>query len=163
MPQLRTVKPTPGDEAAVRLALVEASRALPGGDVPIGAVVLDPTGEVLGRGCNRREAHADPTAHAELLALRAAAASLGRWRLDGCTLAVTLEPCAMCAGAAVLARVDRLVFGAFDPKAGAVGSLWDIVRDPRLNHRAEVVSGVLADDCGDLLRTFFATQRSEAD
>jgi tRNA(adenine34) deaminase len=143
----------------MRLALAEAALALPAGDVPIGAVVLDGRGAVLGAGFNRREADADPTAHAEVLALRAAARTLGRWRLTGCTLVVTLEPCTMCAGAVTLARVDRLVFGAFDPKAGAVGSLWDVVRDPRLNHRPEVVPGVLADECGALLREFFAEQR----
>jgi tRNA(adenine34) deaminase len=153
------VKPAPADEAAMRLALVEAGRAEPSGDVPVGAVVLDPDGGVIGSGHNRREADADPTAHAEVLALRAAARALGRWRLSGCTLVVTLEPCTMCAGAAVLARVDRIVFGAFDPKAGAVGSLWDVVRDPRLNHRPEVVAGVLADECGDVLRAFFTGHR----
>lgn len=155
----RAVKADPRDEQAMRLALAEAARALPAGDVPVGAVVLDPDGEVLGRGFNRREVDADPTAHAEVLALRAAAAARGRWRLDGCSLVVTLEPCTMCAGAAVLARVDRLVFGAFDPKAGAVGSLWDIVRDPRLNHRPEVVAGVLAAECAAVLRDFFAQHR----
>ncbi|MGB8020373.1 MAG: tRNA adenosine(34) deaminase TadA [Candidatus Nanopelagicales bacterium] len=153
------MKADPRDEQAMRLALAEAARALPAGDVPVGAVVLDPDGEVLGRGFNRREVDADPTAHAEVLALRAAAAARGRWRLDGCSLVVTLEPCTMCAGAAVLARVDRLVFGAFDPKAGAVGSLWDIVRDPRLNHRPEVVAGVLAAECAAVLRDFFAQHR----
>jgi tRNA(adenine34) deaminase len=147
------------DERAVRLAMDEARRALPAADVPIGAVVLDAEGRVRGTGFNRREADHDPTAHAEVLALRAAARALGQWRLTGCTLAVTLEPCTMCAGATVLARVDRLVFGAFDPKAGAVGSLWDVVRDPRLNHRPEVVGGVLADECGALLREFFARHR----
>ena len=153
------MKPSPADEVAVRLALAEASRALPTGDVPIGAVVLDAAGSVLSTGYNRREADGDPTAHAEVLALRDAARVVGEWRLDGCTLAVTLEPCTMCAGAAVLARVSRIVFGAFDPKAGAVGSLWDVVRDPRLNHRPEVVGGVLADECGALIREFFATHR----
>ena len=143
----------------MRLALAEAVRSLPGGDVPVGAVVLDAAGRVLSSDHNRREADADPTAHAEVLALREAAAALGRWRLDGCTLVVTLEPCAMCAGAAVQTRVDRIVFGAFDPKAGAVGSLWDVVRDTRLNHRPEVVAGVLADDCGEVLRAFFAGHR----
>ena len=143
----------------MRLALAQARGALPAGDVPIGAVVLGGQGAVLGAGFNRREADADPTAHAEILALRAAARSLGQWRLTGCTLVVTLEPCTMCAGAATLARVDRVVFGAFDPKAGAVGSLWDVVRDPRLNHRPEVVAGVLADECGALLREFFAAHR----
>lgn len=153
------MKPSGADEAAMRLALAQAGRALPAGDVPIGAVVLDPLGAVIGNGFNRREADADPTAHAEVLALRAAARRLGSWRLADCTLVATLEPCTMCAGAAVLARVGRIVFGAFDPKAGAVGSLWDVVRDPRLNHRPEVVSGVLAAECGDLLREFFATHR----
>ena len=143
----------------MRGALEQARCALPAGDVPIGALVLDATGAVLGTGFNRREADADPTAHAEVLALRAAARAAGSWRLGGCTLVVTLEPCTMCAGAAVLARVDRIVFGAFDPKAGAVGSLWDVVRDPRLNHRPEVVAGVLADECGALLREFFAGHR----
>jgi tRNA(adenine34) deaminase len=143
----------------MRLALTEAVAALPAGDVPIGAVVLDPVGLVVATGFNRREADGDPTAHAEILALRAAARELGHWRLTGCTLVVTLEPCTMCAGAAVLARVDRVVFGAFDPKAGAVGSLWDVVRDPRLNHRPEVVAGVLADECGGLIRDFFAEHR----
>lgn len=154
------VKVAPRDDQAMRLALVEAAKAVSTGDVPVGAVVIGPDGEVLGRGFNRREADADPTAHAEVLALRAAAAGRGRWRLDGCSLVVTLEPCTMCAGATVLARVDRLVFGAFDPKAGAVGSLWDVVRDPRLNHRPEVVAAVLADDCAALLRAYFAEQRA---
>ena len=143
----------------MRLALAVARRALPGGDVPIGAVVLDARGEVIGEGFNRRELDSDPTAHAEVLALRAAAGEVGQWRLEGATLVVTLEPCTMCAGALVLARVDRVVFGAFDPKAGAVGSLWDVVRDPRLNHRPEVVAGVLAEDCGRALREFFAAHR----
>jgi tRNA(adenine34) deaminase len=143
----------------MRLALAVAERALPGGDVPIGAVVIDANGSVIGEGFNRRELDADPTAHAEILALRAAARGAGQWRLEGCTLVVTLEPCTMCAGALVLARVDRVVFGAFDPKAGAVGSLWDVVRDPRLNHRPEVVAGVLAEDCGRVLREFFETHR----
>lgn len=141
----------------MRLALDHAE---PGGaDVPVGAVVVSPSGTVAGAGGNERERLADPTAHAEVVALRAAAASLRRWRLTGCTLVVTLEPCTMCAGAAVLARVDRLVYGAPDPKAGAVGSLWDVVRDRRLNHRPEVVAGVLADECGALLRDFFAARR----
>ena len=143
----------------MRRALAVAERARAGGDVPIGAVVLNAHGAVIGEGFNRRELDADPTAHAEVLALRAAAHAVGQWRLEGCTLVVTLEPCTMCAGALVLARVDRVVFGAFDPKAGAVGSLWDVVRDPRLNHRPEVVAGVLAEDCGRVLREFFATHR----
>lgn len=146
-------------EPSMRLALAEAGLAPVTGDVPIGAVVLDAAGDVLGRDHNRREADADPTGHAEVLALRAAAAELGTWRLEGCTLVVTMEPCSMCAGALVLARVDRLVYGAADPKAGAVGSLWDLVRDRRLNHRPEVLSGLLADECGALVRDFFATQR----
>jgi tRNA(adenine34) deaminase len=150
------------DETAMRLALSVASRALPAGDVPIGAVVLDPSGQVIGEGFNRREADADPTAHAEVLALRAAAHHIGQWRLEGCTLVVTLEPCTMCAGALVLARVRRVVFGAFDPKAGAVGSLWDVVRDPRLNHRPEVIAGVRADECAALLRDFFAGHRDDS-
>lgn len=141
-------------------ALAEARAALATGDVPIGAVVLEPSGAVVGRGRNVREADADPTGHAEVVALREAARARGEWRLDGCTLVVTLEPCTMCAGAAVLARVDRVVFGAFDPKAGAVGSLWDVVRDRRLNHRPEVVSGVLADESTALLEDFFAAHRA---
>ena len=152
----------PGDVDAMRAALFEARLALEHGDVPIGAVVVSPDGEVIGRGHNEREARNDPTAHAEVLALREAALVLGSWRLTGCALVVTLEPCTMCAGAAVLARVDRLVFGAVDPKAGAVGSLWDVARDPRLNHRPEVVGGVLADECGDLLRAFFGPHRGPA-
>jgi tRNA(adenine34) deaminase len=144
----------------MRRALAEARVAAATGDVPVGAVVIGPEGDVLGRGRNAREAANDPTAHAEILALRAAAAALGSWRLDGCTLVVTLEPCAMCAGALVLARVARLVYGATDPKAGAVGSLWDLVRDRRLNHRPEVVSGVLADECAALLREFFDAHRT---
>lgn len=140
-------------------ALEQARAALPTGDVPVGAVVLAPDGSPVGTGRNRREADGDPTAHAEVLALRAAAAQTGQWRLSGHTLVVTLEPCTMCAGAAVLARVDRIVFGAYDPKAGAVGSLWDVVRDRRLNHRPEVVAGVLADQAGALLAEFFDGHR----
>jgi tRNA(adenine34) deaminase len=140
-------------------ALDEARAALATGDVPIGAVVLSPEGDVIGRGRNVREADADPTGHAEVVALRAAARARGEWRLDGCTLVVTLEPCTMCAGAAVLARVARVVFGAFDEKAGAVGSLWDVVRDRRLNHRPEVVAGVSAELSTGLLEDFFASHR----
>ena len=140
-------------------AIDEARAALATGDVPIGAVLLDPAYAVIGRGRNVREADADPTGHAEIVALREAAATKGEWRLDGCTLVVTLEPCTMCAGAAVLSRIERVVFGAWDPKAGAVGSLWDVVRDRRLNHRPEVVSGVLADESTALLDEFFATHR----
>jgi tRNA(adenine34) deaminase len=143
----------------MRLALSEAVLAPATRDVPIGAVVVGADGTVLGRGHNRREADADPTAHAEVLALRAAASVVGSWRLEGCTLVVTMEPCSMCAGALVLARVERLVYGAPDPKAGAVGSLWDLVRDRRLNHRPEVISGLLADECGALVSDFFAAQR----
>jgi tRNA(adenine34) deaminase len=143
----------------MRAALVEARRALASGDVPVGAVIVDAAGVVVASACNRREADADPTGHAELLAIRAAAGRLGRWRLDGCTLVVTLEPCTMCAGAIVLSRLDRLVFGAFDEKAGAVGSLWDVVRDRRLNHRPQVVSGLLADESSALLSDFFAGRR----
>lgn len=141
------------------LALDAAREAESHGDVPIGAVVLDPAGEVVATAHNERELTGDPTAHAEVLALRRAADRHGEWRLAGHTLVVTLEPCTMCAGALVLARVERLVFGAFDPKAGAVASLWDVVRDPRLNHTVEVVGGVAADQCGDVLREFFARQR----
>jgi len=140
-------------------ALEEARAALATGDVPIGAVVLDPDGTPIARGRNVREAEADPTGHAEVVALRAAARARGQWRLEGHTLVVTLEPCTMCAGAAVLSRVERLVFGAWDPRAGAVGSLWDVVRDRRLNHRPEVVAGVLAAESTALLEEFFAAQR----
>jgi tRNA(adenine34) deaminase len=143
----------------MRLALEEARSALTTGDVPIGAVVLDPTGEVIGRGRNNREATADPTGHAEVVAIREAAQAVGEWRLTGCTLLVTLEPCTMCAGAIVLSRLSRLVFAAYDDKAGAVGSLWDVVRDRRLNHRPEVVAGVLARDSAALLDDFFRQQR----
>ena len=140
-------------------ALVEARAALATGDVPIGAVVLDADGAVLGRGRNVREAAHDPTGHAEVVALREAARARGEWRLEGCTLVVTLEPCTMCAGAAVLARVARIVFGAHDDKAGAVGSLWDVVRDRRLNHRPEVVTGVMAAESSALLEAFFRDRR----
>ena len=125
----------------------------------MGAIVVDADGGVLGVGYNAREVSGDPTAHAEVIAMRAAAAALDQWRLTDCTLVVTLEPCTMCAGALVLARVARVVFGATDPKAGAVGSLWDVVRDRRLNHRPEVVGGVLAAECGQLLSTFFEGRR----
>ncbi|MDQ1652656.1 MAG: tRNA(adenine34) deaminase [Cryptosporangiaceae bacterium] len=146
----------------MRRALGLARIALGSSDVPVGAVVVGPDGSVLGEGRNERELSGDPTGHAEILALRSAAAALGEWRLEGCTLVVTLEPCTMCAGALVLARVARVVFGAWDPKAGAAGSLWDVVRDRRLNHRPEVVPGVLADESGELLRRFFATRRGPA-
>jgi tRNA(adenine34) deaminase len=143
----------------MRAALDEARAALATGDVPIGAVVLAPDGTPVARGRNVREAESDPTGHAEVVALREAARARGEWRLDGHTLVVTLEPCTMCAGAAVLSRVERVVFGAWDPKAGAVGSLWDVVRDRRLNHRPEVVAGVLADESAALLEEFFAQHR----
>jgi tRNA(adenine34) deaminase len=143
----------------MRRALQVAATAADTGDVPVGAVVLSPEGGVLGEAANARERDADPTAHAEVLALQAAARRRGGWRLDGCTLVVTLEPCTMCAGALVLARVSRLVYAADDPKAGAVGSLWDVVRDRRLNSRPEVVRGVLADESATLLRGFFAAHR----
>jgi tRNA(adenine34) deaminase len=151
---------SPSYDAPMAAALDEARAALATGDVPIGAVVLDPGGGIVGRGRNVREAEADPTGHAEIVALRVAAKALGSWRLEGCALVVTLEPCTMCAGAAVLARVDRLVFGAYDDKAGAVGSLWDVVRDRRLNHRPEVVAGVLAAESTALLDEFFRDQRT---
>ncbi|MEU1532162.1 tRNA adenosine(34) deaminase TadA [Streptomyces fagopyri] len=143
----------------MRLALDEADRAVRGGDVPVGAVVLSTDGTtVLAAGHNEREATGDPTAHAEILAIRGAAQRLGEWRLSGCTLVVTLEPCAMCAGALVQSRVDRVVFGARDEKAGAVGSVWDLVRDRRLNHRPEVIGGVLDQECGRLLTGFFRSR-----
>ena len=163
-------------EPAMRVALAEAvlaaGRTAPakGGrqaappveealDVPVGAVVLDPAGAVIAQAHNLREAGHDPTAHAEIVAMRAAAQALGNWRLDGHTLVVTLEPCTMCAGAVTAARISRLVYGAADPKGGAVGSLWDVVRDRRLAHRTEVIGGVLAAECGALLRDFFAERR----
>ena len=140
-------------------ALELAGLAPAHGDVPVGAVVVAADGTVVGAGCNDREGAGDPTAHAEVLALRAAAAATGSWRLTGCTLVVTLEPCTMCAGALVLARVDRVVYGAADPKAGAAGSLFDVVRDRRLNHRPEVLGGVLAEQCSAVLRAFFEDRR----
>lgn len=146
-------------EEWMRLALAEARAALATEDVPIGAVVVAPDGTVLGRGRNRREADGDPTAHAEVLALREAAGALGTWRLDGCTLVVTLEPCAMCAGAVVLARVPRVVLGAWDDKAGAAGSVLDVLRERRLNHWVEVTGGVLQEECSRLLLDFFAGHR----
>ncbi len=145
------------DEAMVEAALEAAAEAPKTGDIPIGAVVYGPDGVELARACNAREALGDPTAHAEVLALRAAADVFGDgWRLTGCTLAVTVEPCTMCAGALVLARVDRVVFGCWEPRTGAVGSLWDVVRDRRLNHRPEVLGGVLAERCAALMESFFA-------
>jgi len=143
-------------DGAMRLALDQGRAAAAAGDVPVGAVVLDPTGQVVAAHGNEREQTHDPTAHAEVLALRAAAQRLGGWRLVDHTLVVTLEPCTMCAGALILARVSRLVFGAYDPKAGAVTSLFDVVRDPRLNHRVDVRGGILEAECGALLQQFFA-------
>ncbi|MGB0097240.1 MAG: tRNA adenosine(34) deaminase TadA [Solirubrobacteraceae bacterium] len=148
----------PRDEYFMRLALREASWALEHDDVPIGAVIVH-EGEVIGAGHNEREVRADPTAHAEMVALREAARALGSWRLLDTVMYVTLEPCAMCAGAIVLARVPRLVFGTFDPKAGAAGSVLDVLDEPRLNHRPQVQSGLLGEDCADLLRAFFASRR----
>ena len=142
----------------MRLALDEARAAAQHDDVPVGAVLLGPSGATVAAAGNERERAQDPTAHAELLALRRAAETLGSWRLTDHTLVVTLEPCTMCAGALVLARVSRLIFGAYDAKAGAVASLWDVVRDPRLNHRVEVRGGVLEAECGELLRDFFAAR-----
>ncbi len=146
-------------ESAMGKAIALAREAAANGDVPIGAVVLDPSGKVIGKGSNQREQLKDPTAHAEVLALRAASAASGTWHLDDCTLVVTLEPCTMCAGALVLARVARVVFGAWNEEMGAVGTLWDVVRDRRLNHRPEVVSGVMTDECGELVRDFFGEHR----
>jgi tRNA(adenine34) deaminase len=147
------------DDAAMASALEQARAALAHDEVPIGAVVLSAAGEVLAAAHNERETGDDPTAHAEVVVLRRAGVALGSWQLAGCILAVTLEPCTMCAGAIVLARISRLVFGAWDPKAGAVGSLWDVVRDRRLNHRPAVSAGVRADECAALLADFFAARR----
>ena len=144
---------------AMRKSLELAAKASKQGDVPVGAVVLNPAGEIVGQGFNTREIDNDPMNHAEIVAMREAAIANSSWRLDDHTLVVTLEPCTMCAGAAVQARIGRIVFGAFDDKAGAVGSLWDVVRDRRLPHRPEVVSGVLADECGSILSEFFKAQR----
>jgi tRNA(adenine34) deaminase len=150
-------------EPAMREALALAAGAgLAGLDVPVGAVILGPDGTIVARAHNQREEQRDPTAHAEIVALRAAAAAIGGWRLGGHTLVVTLEPCTMCAGAITAARIARLVYGAADPKAGAAGSLWDVLRDRRLPHRAEVLGGVLASECGALLRDFFAQRRATA-
>ena len=149
----------PADEAAMDAALAQARLGADEGEIPIGAVVVDATGVVIAAAHNRREAASDPTAHAEILALRSAAAELGRWRLDDCTLVVTLEPCPMCAGAVVMSRVRRLVFGAWNDEYGAAGSRWDLVRDRRLNHRAEVIGGVRADECGAMVTEFMSTQR----
>src|SRR5215469_286675 len=143
----------------MRAALAEAAAAAVAADVPVGAVVLDVGGAVIARGRNRREADGDPTAHAEIVAIRAAARAIGGWRLDGLTLVVTLEPCTMCAGALTTARLSRLVFGAMDPRAGAVGSLWDVVRDQRLTPVPEVIGGVLSDESLKIIRTFFSERR----
>ena len=145
--------------AAMGSALAEARRALVSDDIPVGAVVLDPAGQIIAVAGNEREQRYDPTGHAEVVALRRAGAARGDWQLAGCTLVVTLEPCTMCAGAVVLSRVRRLVFGAWDDKAGAVGSLWDVVRDRRLNHRPEVIAGVREAECARLLTDFFAGHR----
>jgi tRNA(adenine34) deaminase len=144
-------------EPAMRQAIAEAKAA--GADVPVGAVVLDAGGSVIGRGRNQREGSADPTAHAEILALRAAGVSRKNWRLDGCTLVVTLEPCTMCAGALLAGRVARLVYGAYDPRAGAAGSVWDVLHDPRLGPPVEVLTGVLSAECAAMLRGFFEERR----
>jgi tRNA(adenine34) deaminase len=146
------------DERMMRLALEEARAAAAGGDVPVGAVIVRGD-EILARAGNAREREQDPTAHAEILALRQASSAIGSWHLEACAMVVTLEPCAMCAGAVVLARLDRLVFGASDPKAGFVGSLGNLVRDGRLNHEVDVTVGVLAGECGEILRAFFAQRR----
>ena len=143
----------------MRRALAVAKQSSHSADVPVGALVLDADGQELAATHNERELTGDPTAHAEIVALRRAAAAVGDWRLDGCTLVVTLEPCTMCAGAIVLARIATVVFGAWEPKTGAVGSLWDVVRDRRLNHRPEVYSGVLEAECAELMRRFFDPQR----
>jgi tRNA(adenine34) deaminase len=148
------------DADAMQLALVEGARAGAAGDIPIGAIVLDSRGEVVAAACNERERTGDPTAHAEILALRGAAEVLGDWRLGGCTLVVTLEPCPMCAGAVVMSRLARLVFGAWNDDYGAAGSAWDLVRDRRLHHRPEVVGGVLESECGRLVQDFMVTRRS---
>ncbi len=147
------------DSNRMRLALQQARRARRRGEIPVGAVI-ERGGEIIGEGHNRRETDNDPLAHAEIIAIRQAAQAVGDWRLVGCTIYVTLEPCAMCAGALVASRVERLVFGTRDPKAGFCGSLGDLVTDRRLNHRLEVTEGVLAEDCAGLLRDFFATLRS---
>ncbi len=152
-----------GYEQAMQVALELAAAAASWGDVPVGAVVLDAAGSLLSSAGNERELRTDPTAHAEVLALRAAAEMTGSWRLSGATLVVTLEPCTMCAGAAVLSRVARIVYGARDPKAGAIGSLWDVVRDRRLNSRPEVISGVRAEESTRLLTAFFTEHRSGLD
>lgn len=154
--------PAPLDaELAMRMAVDEAGKARASGEIPIGAVVLDADGVVVARAHNERETTADPTAHAEILALRRAASHLGRWRLDDCTLVVTLEPCPMCAGAVVMSRIPRLVFGAWNEEYGAAGSRWDLVRDRRLNSRTEVIGGLLAEECGAMVREFLGSHRPD--
>lgn len=153
------MRPAARDEALMRLALDEAAAATTSADVPVGALVVDASGTVIGMGRNERELRHDPTAHAEVVALREAAARIGSWRLDGCALVVTLEPCVMCAGAILASRVDRVVFGAWDDKAGAAGSVLDVLRERRLPHRVEVVAGVLAEQAEAQLRAFFAPRR----
>jgi tRNA(adenine34) deaminase len=148
------------DIAAMRRAIGEADAAGLSGDIPIGAVLLDPAGGVIAAAHNQRELSGDPTAHAEILAIREAAAQLGNWRLEDCTLVVTLEPCPMCAGAIVMSRIGRLVFGAWNDEYGAAGSAWDLVRDRRLNHQVEVIGGVLEAECGTLVRDFMAARRA---
>ena len=154
-----TIAPDPRYAGWMDRALALAEHAAVAGDVPVGALVVGPAGEVLGEGWNVREAVGDPTGHAEVMALRAASARLGSWRLEGCTLVVTMEPCPMCAGALMLARVHRVVLGAWDPKLGACGSVWDVVRDRRATHRVEVVGGVREEECGAVVRRFFETHR----
>lgn len=153
------VTPDLDHDALMQIALAQARQALVSQDVPVGAAVVNRDGVVIGTGRNRREADGDPTAHAEMLAIREAAVALGQWRLEGCTLVVTLEPCLMCAGALLQGHISRVVFGAWDDKAGAAGSMYDVVRDRRLPHRAEVVGGVRADAASDLLRAFFRDRR----
>lgn len=153
---------TLSDADAMALAIDEAHAGAAEGEIPIGAVVIGPDGTVIARAHNRREGSHDPTAHAEVLALRSAAIHLGRWRLDDCTMVVTMEPCPMCAGAVVMSRLSRLVFGAWNDEYGAAGSRWDLVRDRRLNHRAEVVGGVRADECGAIVTDFMSTHRPVA-
>ena len=149
------------NEELMRQALDIARSALASNDVPIGALVLNSNGEVISTGANRREVDNDPSAHAEVVAMREAGRKLNNWRLDGCTVVVTLEPCAMCAGAISQSRVKTLIFGAWDEKAGAVGSIWDVLRDPRSPHRTEVISGILEKECADILAQFFKTQRDQ--
>ncbi|MBI3429365.1 MAG: nucleoside deaminase [Actinobacteria bacterium] len=147
-------------EEAMRMAIdLAKSSSMNSDDVPVGAVIMDASGELVATGSNERELHADPSAHAEIVAMRRAGKALDDWRLDGHTLVVTLEPCAMCAGAIVQSRISKVAFGAWDEKAGAVGSVWDILRDPRTLNKAEVVSGVLAQECAELLATFFGEKR----